>query len=68
MSDIVEFDAMRVRRYLIAALRSFANDNPDTQYQRGYLAALCAVYREALNGGSDNDLLIGEAILEKGDE
>ena len=47
-AELVEFDAVRVRRYLLDAFRGFLNDHPDTDIQRGYLAAMVTVYREAI--------------------
>ena len=68
MSNIIDFDEVRVRKYLIDALYSFKRNCPDSEYQRGYLAALCAVYREALNGGSDELLVFCRTLAELSDE
>lgn len=48
MSNVVSFDAERVRRYLDDSLLGFMKDPPDDEYQRGFLAALVLIYSEAL--------------------
>lgn len=55
MTDVVSFDAHKVRRYLDQAINAFFRDPPDSPSQRGYLSALVCVYREAL-GKSDDRL------------
>ena len=34
--------------YVATAIDAFLNDPPDSDFQRGYLAALVAVYKEAI--------------------
>ncbi len=41
---------MDSKAYIEKAIRGFIADPPDTDYQRGYLAALLVVYREAMDG------------------
>lgn len=55
-----------VRGYLEAAIASFAKDNPDTEFQRGYLAALLEVYDTFFDDGStsyNRHHLAGEKVL-----
>ncbi len=39
--------------YVRFALEAYLNDPPDTEFQRGYLAALVAIYREAFHQNND---------------
>lgn len=48
MADVIEFDAQKVRKYLIRAIEGFINDPPDSDYQCGFIDAICVIYREAL--------------------
>lgn len=41
---------MDPKAYVETAIRGFLIDPPDSEFQRGYLAALVTVYREALDG------------------
>lgn len=54
MGDVVSFDAEKATRYLERAMWSFLRDPADSDYQRGYLAALLTVYREGLDKGEDD--------------
>lgn len=54
MADIIDFDERRVASYLRDALAGFVGDPPDTEFQRGYLAAMLDVYKEAI--GRDDDV------------
>lgn len=55
MTAIASFDAEKASRYLLRALLGFHADPPDSDHQRGYLAALLATYREGLGKGLDDD-------------
>ena len=44
--EIVSFDVEKASRYVDQALHGFMNDPPDSDYQRGFLAALLVVYEE----------------------
>jgi hypothetical protein len=48
--------------YVALALDQTMRDPPDSDFQRGYLAALCCVYREAF-GITDSRLRAAEALL-----
>lgn len=37
----------QIKTYIEDAIRGFIKDNPDSQFQRGYLNALVTVYTEA---------------------
>jgi hypothetical protein len=55
MTDVIGFDAFKVRKYLTEATDGFFNDPPGDRYQQGFLAALVVVMREAI--GRDDDRL-----------
>lgn len=63
-AEVVDFDERRITPYLVEAIGGFLTDPPDTDYQRGYLAALVSVYREGL-GREANDarLVAAERLL-----
>lgn len=42
-----------VRAYVETALLGYLDDPPASEFQRGHLAALVTVYREALDGDED---------------
>lgn len=52
MAELVSFDAGRASRYIERAFAGFLDDPPDTNYQRGFLAALLALYTEGLGKGA----------------
>jgi predicted ATPase len=64
---LVSFDAEKASRYLERSFGLFLGDPPDSDYQRGYLAALLTLYREGLGKGRDDarlellDRMTGEA-------
>ena len=51
MTNIILFDAEKATRYIEQALIGFINDPADSDFQRGYLAALLAIYEEGLGKG-----------------
>ncbi len=52
------------RGYVKKAIEGFINDPPDSEYQRGFLASLLCLYREALEMPLNDKILIaGENIL-----
>jgi hypothetical protein len=51
MSNVISFDDEKATRYIEQALIGFLNDPADSDYQRGYLAALLAIYDEGMNRG-----------------
>ena len=55
--DVISFDAERASRYLERAMWGFLGDPPDSDYQRGFLAALLVVYREGVGKGAGDDRL-----------
>lgn len=62
MENVIDFDGYKIAPYLVNALEGFINDPPDSPFQRGYLAALIAVYKEGLGKGTDDIRL---AVVEK---
>ena len=57
VSNVISFDAEKASRYIEEALTGFINDPADSDFQRGYLAALLTMYDEGLGKGlGDNRL------------
>ena len=54
-ADLISFDAMRASRYVEQALHGFLRDPADSEYQRGFLAALIVLYEEGLGGSLGDD-------------
>jgi len=54
-AEIISFDAVRASRYIEQAFAGFLNDPVETEYQRGYLAALLTLYQEGLGKGQHDD-------------
>ena len=57
MSNVISFDAEKASRYIEQALAGFINDPADSDFQRGYLAALLTLYEEGLGKGFGDDRL-----------
>lgn len=57
MSNVISFDAEKASRYIEQALAGFINDPADSDFQRGFLAALLTVYEEGLGKGAGDDRL-----------
>ena len=55
MTDIISFEGTKAARYIEQAFHGFLTDNPDSDYQRGFLAALLVVYREGLGKDRPDD-------------
>lgn len=66
-AEIVDFDARKVAPFIIAEIGRFLDDPPDSDHQRGYLAALINVYREGLGRGADDARLLAAERLLKND-
>ena len=63
-AELVSFDAERASRYIERAFAGFLNDPPDSDYQRGFLAALLVLYREGLGKGEgDARLALLDAMV-----
>jgi hypothetical protein len=56
-ANLVSFDAERASRYIERAFAGYLADPADSDYQRGYLAALLQLYREGLGKGADDSRL-----------
>lgn len=64
-AEIIDFDARRIQPYLMGSIEQFLGDPPDSEFQRGYLAALLSVYTEGLGrGASDARVKAAEGLLE----
>jgi len=62
--NIVDFDARKVTPYLWGSITSFMVDPPDSDYQRGYLAAIINVLREGIGrDANDARLVAAEKLL-----
>jgi hypothetical protein len=57
MAEVIDFDATRIEPFLIRLIELFLIDPPDSDYQRGYLAALIITYREGLKREAPDSLL-----------
>lgn len=57
MTNVISFDAEKASRYIEQALSGFINDPADSDFQRGYLAALLTIYEEGLGKGAGDDRL-----------
>ena len=57
MTNIILFDAEKASRYIEDALAGFINDPADSDFQRGYLAALLTIYEEGLGKGAGDGRL-----------
>ena len=53
-NNVIDLDAGRVLPYMMQAIEGFLRDPPDTDFQRGYLSALCMVMREGLRRGQND--------------
>ena len=60
-AELIAIEPARASNYVKRALEGFLTDPADTDYQRGYLAALLVLYREGLGMGIGDDRL---ALLE----
>lgn len=62
MPNVVSFDDHKATRYLEGALNGYLGDPADSDYQRGFLAACLAIYKEGLGKGVSDDRI---ALLER---
>ena len=64
VSNVIDFDAKRIEPFIMRAIEGFLSDPPDSEFQRGYLAALVVSYKEGLGRGtSDARLEAAEKLL-----
>lgn len=61
--NIVDLDSARIAPYLASSIEGFLRDPPDSNFQRGYLAALLAVYSEGLGRRQDARVRAAERLL-----
>ena len=57
-AELVSFDAERASRYIEQAFAGYLADPPDSDFQRGHLAALLTLYQEGLGKGRGDDRLV----------
>lgn len=55
--QVIEFETEKASKYVKQALEGYLNDPADSDYQKGFLAALLVVYREGLGKGVGDDRL-----------
>lgn len=64
MSNVIDLDGARIAPYMIEAIDGFLMDPPDSDFQRGFLAALLVLYREGLGrGASDARLIAADRLV-----
>jgi len=66
--NIIELDTSKAGKYLAEAINGFLKDPPDSEYQRGFLAALIVVSTEGIGRQSDARIIAAEKMLERGME
>ncbi|MXO72899.1 hypothetical protein [Alteraurantiacibacter buctensis] len=54
-AQIVSFDVEKASRYIERVFKGYLMDPADTDFQKGYLAALLDLYTEGLGKGLDDD-------------
>jgi hypothetical protein len=62
-SNIVDLDGRRAERFLLTSLDIFLKNPPSNEFERGFLAALTAVYRQGLRRGEGDARLIAASRL-----
>lgn len=60
---VIDFDSARVAPFIVRAIEGFLADPPDSDYQRGYLAALVNIYREGMGRGETDARVIAAEKL-----
>jgi hypothetical protein len=56
-AQLISFDSERAAHYMEDVFAGFLKDPADSDYQRGFLAAALAIYRDALGRGVNDDRL-----------
>lgn len=69
-NNVVDFPALGANaetqsldRYLFLEIRKFVEDPPDTNYQRGYLAALLNVWDERIGEPNNTAIVKARTLL-----
>lgn len=60
---VIDFDGARVAPFILRAVEGFLGDPPDSDFQRGYLAALVNIYRESMGRGDTDARVIAAGKL-----
>lgn len=55
MTEVTSFEGHKAQKFIEQGLLGFYGDPPDSDHQRGYLAALANVYLDCLNGPVTDD-------------
>lgn len=65
-AELIDFEARRAGPTLMGQIEGFLRDPPDTEFQRGFLAALLAVHEETLGRGrTDARFIAAEEMLRR---
>ena len=56
-TSVISFEAEKVSRFIQDSFAGYLRDPADSDFQRGYLAALLTLYREGLGKGAGDDRL-----------
>ncbi len=62
-SNIVDLDGRRAEHFLLTSVDVFLRNPPQNEFERGFLAALTAVYRQGLRRGEGDARLIAASRL-----
>lgn len=52
-TNVISFDAYKVRTYLDSTINGFLNDPPEGNFQKGFLSAVIVIWEEALGKTKD---------------
>jgi hypothetical protein len=64
---IIDFDNRKASRYLMGAIVEFLADPPDSEFQRGFLAAVLTAYKDGLGlGAGDVRIEAAQEVLDRG--
>jgi len=58
LAEPISFDAEKASRYIEQVFAGYLRDPADSDFQRGYLAAMLTLYREGLGKGEGDDRLV----------
>lgn len=61
MAEVISFEGHKAQKFLEKGLVLFHGDPPDSDYQRGYMAALIDTYLDCLNGPLTDDRIAAVA-------
>lgn len=62
-SNIIDLDGRRAEHFLLTSVDLFLRHPPSNEFERGFLAALTAIYRQGLRRGEGDARLIAASRL-----